>query len=86
MVNRAKQIRLDQGPSPVSSRGGVAVTAKQAARAPVSLSGMSARTLKKIENGEDVNAASLARLSAFYGLKASELLAPAHFETPREAA
>jgi hypothetical protein len=41
------------------------------------------RTLKKIENGEDVNAASLARLSAFYGMKASELLAPAHFETPK---
>jgi transcriptional regulator with XRE-family HTH domain len=70
-MNRAKQIRLDQG-------AGLAETAQAA--------GMSARTLKKIESGEDVNAASLARLSTFYGLKASELLAPAHFETPREAA
>jgi transcriptional regulator with XRE-family HTH domain len=67
-VNRAKQLRLDQG-------AGIADTAQAA--------GMSARTLKKIENGEDVNAASLARLSAFYRVKASELLAPAHFETPR---
>jgi transcriptional regulator with XRE-family HTH domain len=67
-VNRAKQIRLDQG-------AGLADTAQAA--------GMSPRTLKKIENGEDVNAASLARLSAFYGMKASELLAPAHFETPK---
>jgi transcriptional regulator with XRE-family HTH domain len=66
-MNRAKQIRLDQG-------AGLADTAQAA--------GMSTRTLKKIENGEDVNAASLARLSVFYGMKASELLAPAHFETP----
>jgi transcriptional regulator with XRE-family HTH domain len=68
-VNRAKQLRLDQG-------AGIADTAQAA--------GMSARTLKKIENGEDVNAASLARLSAFYGVRASELLSPARFDVPEE--
>jgi transcriptional regulator with XRE-family HTH domain len=66
-VNRAKQIRLDQA-------AGLAETAKAAK--------LSTRTLRKIEAGEDVNAASLARLSTYYAVKASELLAPAHFETP----
>jgi transcriptional regulator with XRE-family HTH domain len=68
-VNRAKQIRLDQG-------AGLADTAKAA--------GLSTRTLKKIENGEDVNAAPSRASPPSTAVKASELLAPAHFETPRE--
>lgn len=61
-MNRAKQIRLDEGL-------GVAEVVDGA--------GISAKTLKKVEAGEDVNAASLARLATFYAVKPSSLLMPA---------
>jgi hypothetical protein len=66
-MNRAKQIRLDRNLSVVEVIEGA---------------GIGSRTLKRIEAGEDVNAAPLARLSTFYRIKASELLAPAHFDVP----
>jgi transcriptional regulator with XRE-family HTH domain len=64
-VNRARQIRLDNG-------AGVMDTAEGA--------GISTRTLHKIENGETVNAQALARLADFYGVSASSLLMPAVHE------
>lgn len=66
-MNRAKQIRLDRGLGVVEVVEGA---------------GVSPKTLKKIENEVPVNAAPLARLSTFYGVKASELLAPAFFASP----
>lgn len=69
-MNRALQIRLDR-------HLGVADV--------VDAAGISSRTLKKIEAGETVNAASMARLSTFYAVKASELLAPAIFNTEAAA-
>ena len=69
-MNRAKQIRLDRNLGVMDVVNGA---------------GIGPKTLRKIEAGDDVNAASLARLSTFYGVKASELLAPA-FPPEREAA
>lgn len=69
-MNRAKQIRLDRGL-------GVAEVIDGA--------GISAKTLKKIEAGDDVTAASLARLATFWQVKPSTLLMPA-IEPEREAA
>lgn len=66
-MNRAKQLRLDAG-------AGIHETALKA--------GIGKLTLHKIEAGKPVQAASLARLSTLYGIKASELLAPAHFAAP----
>jgi transcriptional regulator with XRE-family HTH domain len=67
-MNRAKQIRIERNLGVVDVVKGAQI---------------SHRSLKKVENGDDVHPAVLARLSTFYGVKASELLAPAHFETPR---
>lgn len=65
-MNRAKQLRLDSG-------GGALDTATRA--------GISTRTLKKIEAGDDVTAAALVRLAAHFNVAPSELLAPAVFST-----
>lgn len=64
-MNRAKQLRLDSG-------GEVVDTAREA--------GIGTRTLHKIEAGETVQVDSLKRLADFYGVRPSELLAPADFE------
>lgn len=69
-MNRAKQIRVDRNLGIVEVESGA---------------GISRRTLRKIEAGADVQPAALARLSTFYGVKASDLLAPA-FPPDREAA
>ena len=68
-MNRAKQLRLDSGMGVLDTADGA---------------GISTRTLNKIEAGEDVNAASLARLATFWRVKPSSLLMPATEE--REAA
>lgn len=65
-MNRAKQLRLD------SSRG-MTDTAD--------LAGISLRTLRKIEAGEDVQVDSLTRLAAVYDVRPSDLLGPAVFTT-----
>lgn len=65
-MNRAKQLRLDAG-------CGVLDTADYA--------GISTRTLRKIEAGDEVTAAALGRLAAFYKIAPSELLAPAVFSS-----
>lgn len=71
-MNRAKQLRLDNG-------CGIVDTAE--------LAGISTRTLRKIEAGDEVTAAALGRLAAFYKIPASELLTPAVFSsTEGEAA
>jgi transcriptional regulator with XRE-family HTH domain len=61
-MNRAEQIRIDRGLGVV----GVAAGA-----------GISTRTLKKVERGDSVTAAALARLATFYEVKASTLQMPA---------
>jgi transcriptional regulator with XRE-family HTH domain len=70
-MNRAKQIRIERNLGVVDVVKGAQI---------------SHRSLKKVENGDDVHPAVLARLSTFYEIKASELLAPAHFDIPKEAA
>jgi transcriptional regulator with XRE-family HTH domain len=72
-MNRAKQLRIDR-------HLGLLDAAESA--------GVAYRTLKKVEDGQEPTAKVLARLSTFYGVKASELLRPAHFdyEPPEEAA
>ena len=70
-MNRAKQIRLDSGLGVMDTADGA---------------GISAKTLKKIESGDEVNAASLARLATFWQVKPSTLLMPALPETEQEAA
>jgi transcriptional regulator with XRE-family HTH domain len=67
-MNRAKQLRLDRG-----------LTISDVAQA----TKVGRRTIRVLEDGQEVQAPSLARLSTFYECSASELLAPAHFETPR---
>jgi transcriptional regulator with XRE-family HTH domain len=69
-VNRAKQIRLDAG-------AGIADVAVDA--------GISTKTLNKIEAGEPVAAAALARLATYWQVKPSTLLMPA-IEPGQEAA
>jgi len=61
-MNRAKQIRLDRAMGVLDTADGA---------------GISTRTLNKIEAGEDVKAASLARLATFWQVKPSSLLMPA---------
>lgn len=61
-MNRAKQLRLDNGMGVLDTADGA---------------GISTRTLNKIEAGEEVNAASLARLATFWQVKPSSLLLPA---------
>jgi transcriptional regulator with XRE-family HTH domain len=70
-MNRAKQIRLD-------NRCGVVDTADGA--------GISTKTLHAIENGNSVSVHAVGRLADFYGVKPSELLAPAVFASEGEAA
>lgn len=65
-MNRAKQLRLDSGT-------GLEATAEKA--------GISFRTLRKIEAGRDVQAASLVRLASVYGVRPSDLMGPAVFST-----
>ena len=66
-MNRAKQLRLDAGHGVMEA----------AARA-----GISSRTLRKIEAGNEVQVDSLNRLASFYKVRPSDLLAPAVFTTP----
>jgi transcriptional regulator with XRE-family HTH domain len=66
-MNRAKQLRIDRQ----LNLGDV-----------IKGAGVAPKTLTKVEAGEDVHPAALARLSAFYGIKASELFAPAYFAAP----
>jgi transcriptional regulator with XRE-family HTH domain len=66
-MNRAKQIRIDRQ----LNLGDV-----------IDGAGVAPKTLNKVEAGEDVHPAALARLSTFYGIKASELYAPAYFDVP----
>lgn len=70
-MNRAKQIRLDRSMSVSQVIAGA---------------GISSRTLKRVEDGEDVASAALARLANFYGVKPSSLLAPAVFDDPEQIA
>lgn len=66
-MNRAKQIRIDSG-------AGLVETSDAA--------GIGPRTLKRIEAGEEVHAATLRRLAEHYGVQPSELLQPAVFAAP----
>lgn len=61
-LTRAKQLRLDRG---------LTMTAVSNA------TGVSRRTIRVFEEGQEIQAPSLARLSTFYGLSASSLLGPA---------
>jgi len=70
-MTRAKQLRLDLGL-------GVLEAANRARIAP--------KTLHKIEAGDEVLASALAKLAKFYGVRPTELLLPAVFETNGEAA
>jgi transcriptional regulator with XRE-family HTH domain len=70
-MNRAKQIRIDRGL-------GIAAVAKD--------SGVHHETITKIEDGGDVQPASLVRLGSFYGVQPSSLYLPAQFEDERSAA
>ncbi|HTE59685.1 MAG TPA: helix-turn-helix transcriptional regulator [Solirubrobacteraceae bacterium] len=70
-MNRAKQIRLDRGYGVVDVIEGA---------------GISARTLRKVENGEEVKTSALARLATFYEAQPSSLLAPAVFDDPERSA
>jgi transcriptional regulator with XRE-family HTH domain len=63
-MNRAKQLRMDLG-----------VTAKHVCEQ----ARISRNTLRKLEAGNEIEAPSLARISTYYGVTASELLAPARF-------
>lgn len=69
-MNRAKQIRLNRG-----------LTLSDVARA----TKVARRTIRLLEDGQEVQAPSLARLSTFYGVSASSLLGPA-VEASGEAA
>jgi transcriptional regulator with XRE-family HTH domain len=70
-VNRAKQLRLDNGL-------GVVVVAKEA--------GVHPTTIHKIESGEEIGAGALARLGEYYDVQPSSLLLPAVFDDERSAA
>lgn len=69
-MNRAKQLRIDAGLT-------LTAVSKEA--------GVSRRAIRVLEDGTEIQAPSLARLSTFYGVKASDLLAPA-FPPESEAA
>ena len=61
-MTRAKQLRIDKG---------LTITAVSDATS------VSRRAIRVLEGGQEIQAPSLARLSTFYGVKASELLMPA---------
>jgi transcriptional regulator with XRE-family HTH domain len=69
-MNRAKQLRLDKGL-------GIHDVGAEA--------GVGYHTIRKIENGEDVQPASLVKLGSFYDVQPSSLYQPAVFDERRAA-
>lgn len=69
-LNRAKQLRLDKGLGLVEA---------------ASAAGVNHVTVRRVEEGLEVRAASLAKLAAYYGVQPTSLVLPAVYSEPEAA-